>query len=147
MAEDISGHQKETVSLRDYLELKITALEERLTAQAYADQMSVQKAALSVDARLDKLNELRQIVVDLRSTFTTIVWSEAFEKSTNEKFIQYQKTGDEKMNDLAKRVNELETFKAVIMGKASMPAVMLSIGLGLIALILGIANVIGLMGN
>ena len=55
------------------------------------------------------------------------------------------------MNDRVARIDErikdLETFKAVLAGKAGVPANIMTIALWIIALILGIANVIGLVSN
>jgi len=56
-------------TLKEHLEGKLAALNERIDVQHRADQRALDLAQLNIDARLEKLNELRQQVSDDRATF------------------------------------------------------------------------------
>lgn len=121
------------VSVREYLEWQIKSLEERILASSKADQTAITKAEESINLRLASMNEFRSQMKDQQSTYLT-----------KSQFEQFEKSIDERIDRMNSRVTELETYKAVVAGKASVPANLLSIILGVIALILGISNVINL---
>ena len=133
---DPLGHQKEAVSVKEYLELKISALEQRLGQEAQLHQRAISKAEDSMNARLEGMNEFRAQMKDQQVTFLTRAEFGQFTVATNDRLAR-----------IDERIKDLETFKAVLAGKASVPANIMSIVLGIIALILGIANVVGLLGK
>jgi hypothetical protein len=133
---DPLGHQKEAVSVREYLELKIAALEDRLGLEGEMNQRAISKAEDSMNTRLNSMNEFRAQMKDQQTTLLPRAEFNQFVSSTNTR-----------LSTIDERIKDLETFKAVLAGKASVPANIMSIALGLIALILGIANVIGLLGK
>jgi hypothetical protein len=71
----VSGETEQQVSgwtvdtLKEHLEARLTALDERISVQARADQTALELAGENIEARLEKLNELRQQVSDDRSTY------------------------------------------------------------------------------
>jgi hypothetical protein len=100
------------------------------------NQRAISKAEDSMNARLESMNEFRAQMKDQQTTLLPRAEFNQFVSSTNTR-----------LSTIDERIKDLETFKAVLAGKASVPANIMSIALGLIALILGIANVIGLLGK
>jgi hypothetical protein len=60
-----------TVSLREFIEAILAEREKALQAAFAAQQIALSRASQNIELRLDKLNELRQEVIEDRGTYLT----------------------------------------------------------------------------
>lgn len=117
----------EEVSLRDYLEVKMQSLSDKLDAQATfnalhfdLNERAIKKAEESMTTRLEGMNEFRNQIKDERANLATKDITDALEK----------------------RVNGLELTGAKIAGKADQSELTSTKIMAIIAILCGIAGIV-----
>ena len=106
-----------TISLREYIDIKVSAID-RATSNAY----------VSMEKRLEGMNEFRNQLKDQNATFITKAEYSAH------------------MNKLEEDIRMLRESKATLEGKASQTSVNIALGISIIGLILTVLNIVKLVG-
>ena len=108
------GDKRDAVTLRDYFEARIVALEKATSL-----------AAATMDKRLDGMNEFRDTLKDQASRFIT----------RDELRIQMHATNE--------TLKSLQSYRDQMEGKASAKSVYVAMALSIIGLIIGLARLFG----
>ena len=111
-------------ALREYVDVQILGLSKHLEAQARSHDEARALAAENLDARLDKLNELREQVTAQEIKYAT----------KNEAYLKF--------DGIEKEVKELQLSRAEMSGKASQNAVIFAWGIGAAGLITAVISLL-----
>jgi len=111
-------------ALREYVDVQILGLSKHLEAQARSNDEARALAAENLDARLDKLNELREQVTAQEIKYAT----------KNEAYLKF--------DGIEKEVKELQLSRAEMSGKASQNAVIFAWGIGAAGLITAVISLL-----
>lgn len=65
------GEVRDVVSLREYIDMRFNALEDKVAASNEARQLAIDKAEASTNLRLESMNEFRSQLKDQASQFAT----------------------------------------------------------------------------
>ena len=109
------------ISMRDYVDTKITGLTGLFETKIMANEKAVELASRTLSARLDLMNEFRMQLRDQSSTF--------FPRSEHEIYIKA----------VDKDIRELRESKAELAGKASEKSVAFTMIVAMIGIILSFA--------
>lgn len=121
------------VSLREYLESRFAGFGQRL--DAYVNQHremheklaeQVAQSAVSVDKRLEDMNALRAQIMSERGQFVTRDMMDQRSMAVDLRFQEFTKRFDQRFEDQASRIADIERSKANLDGRFSMLAMVLS---------------------
>lgn len=117
------------ISLKEYLEHKIDAVEKLNQKTFEMNNLAIKKAEDAMNLRLESMNEFRASLKDQQSVF-----------ATKAEFHSHVTSNETAIDDLKKQVAKIQTSLEVTATKAGMPMVYI-IGLGsVVSLVLGIIN-------
>ena len=111
-------------ALREYVDLQVLSLSKHLEAQSRSHDEARSLAAENLDARLAKLNELREQVTAQEIKYAT----------KNETYLKF--------DVLEKEVKELQLSRAEMSGKASQNAVIFAWGIGAAGLVTAVISLL-----
>lgn len=117
------------ISLKEYLEQKIEAVEKLNQKTFEMNNLAIKKAEDAMNLRLESMNEFRASMKDQQSVF-----------ATKAEFHSHTSSNEIAIDDLKKQLGKIQTALEVTATKAGMPMVYI-IGLGsVVSLVLGIIN-------
>jgi hypothetical protein len=135
--------QKDGVSLRDYVDSRLAAIE-KATTVAYD----------SMNKRLETMNEFRQSMQDMRGeTVTRSEFSQMRERLTlyascaevdslRDRVEQMRQVRESQIKALEDEIQSLSEFRAELRGKASQQSVLIALGVSAVGVFLSIISII-----
>lgn len=121
----------DTISLKEYFEARLKAIEEVNQKTFELNNIAIQKAEDSVNFRLESMNEFRSAMKDQQATYLPI-----------QEFKAHLAASQKSFEDLKEQINKLSTIQQVVAGKAGQPMVWI-VGAGsIIGLILSIISLL-----
>ena len=118
---------EQTVTLKEYFESRLTALEDMVKRRFESQERAVSTALAANEKRLDGMNEFRNTLNDQSKTFVT-----------KAEFIGLEALINAKLGAIEKAVQAIQISDATLAGKASQNAVLGAYGVAVIGIVLGI---------
>ncbi|MEN6623822.1 MAG: hypothetical protein ABFD50_20015 [Smithella sp.] len=122
------------VSLKEYIELLVHALEDKIETINKLNQVAIDKAMDTNNIRLDNMNEFRGQIKDREATYLS-----------KAEFEQYTKGQNSRIEIVNEKIKTFELDRAEMAGKASVNSTIISNVASLVALAISIVTLIKLL--